>query len=166
MNPYNLNLSALKMDSLGNNVNCTRDEEIYLQRQAEANSDALYAILLALGGVAASELNYRQLNQKNVGIKYVDAACKVLGWNCQNQNAFPVYIKFYDQLVAPIATDIPKKTISVAAGPGGESYVHDGSGLINIVNKLWIRITTGFTDTDDTAPGEGLINMDVDYILS
>lgn len=81
--------------------------------------------------------------------------CNLYGFNCINNNAAPIYIKFYDQSAASVAagSSLPVLTLLIQGdtGPKPGSLLLRGSDLpFHFSNGCSVRCCTGFADTDDT----------------
>jgi hypothetical protein len=83
------------------------------------------------------------------------------GYVIQNTAAAARYVRFFDKSSAPtMGTDLAKIVIPVAAGAVVSVDYNRPPGF---TKGLWISVTTGQADNDNTAPVAGDVLLDVFY---
>ena len=81
------------------------------------------------------------------------------GWSLYNAAAAARYVRLFDKASAPtMGTDTAKLVVVVPAGSCRDFALPRG---VNFVNGLWVSVTGGETDTDNTAPtaSDVLVNL-------
>lgn len=94
-------------------------------------------------------MKFRSTTITNTSTTVSSTGVNVKSINIVNRHSAVIYVKFYDQDVATFQ-DTPIKTLSVAASGGTYSNI-DNVFKFGTSDGLCIRVTTGATDSDNTA---------------
>jgi hypothetical protein len=74
-----------------------------------------------------------------------------------NMSAAMQYFKFYDKATTVVAaSDVPKQIYPIDAGGIFRLAVLNG---MDFTVGMWVRATAGSGDTDNTAPGNNIVNL-------
>ena len=92
---------------------------------------------------------FRSATATNTSTLIKTKGADVTSINIVNRHNAVIYVKFYDQTIATFQ-DTPFKTIPVPASGGSYSDLYNAV-KISTTRGLCIRVTTGSTDTDNTA---------------
>jgi hypothetical protein len=90
-----------------------------------------------------------------------NTAASLCGYALTNTASSARHVKFYDKASAPsVGTDVPKRTVSLAANTTQEIDFIRGKLFLS---GLWVSVTTGVADTDNSAPTANDVLVTVDY---
>jgi len=93
----------------------------------------------------------------------IAAAANIHGWYIYNAATSVRYVKFWDIDTTPtIATDTAALKLTLAIPKGQAANVSFSSG-IKFENGIYVAVTTGIADDDETAPTEGDITANIFY---
>ena len=111
---------------------------------------------------------YRNLNLKNVPQTVKIGVGKLYGSRYFNQASSSLFVKFWDALVADVTVGVtvPKMTIGIPEALGGNVDNLEGfSSVLGIQFRIGIVVacTTGFADSDNTAPGDNEMIVNFTY---
>jgi hypothetical protein len=110
---------------------------------------------------AGGSLPYHKISLASDNATVVKGAPSCLyGVNVSNANGAARYIKFYDKVAVPLATDIPVLTIYLPATSSINKVFAVG---VSFLLGLGYRCTTGIADNDSGAVGAADLSIDFDY---
>lgn len=95
-----------------------------------------------------------QVANNTTSVAICPNACTLMGYYAQNNSATIAYIKLYNaaQGSTTCGSGTPKDRIMIAANTSGAGVVAMPSGGVAYGTALTACITTGFADSDATAP--------------
>lgn len=115
-----------------------------------------YGETIESDGVAASQFRSTALTSADQTVRTTPG--ELMGYNFINVNLVPVYVKFYNDIIAnvTVGTTVPVKVIMVPAGtatsPGSVFFHSDKQSLLNFSIAISLACVTGLADNSTAAP--------------